>query len=140
MKKKSEKKNAAIGCLALIALIVVMMGGCCFDTEESPETPSKPLFIDLNASVSFTGSQFVITNNDTFSWTNVKLEINSQLLKSGYKLNANVISAGHTYTVGAMQFAKSDGTRFNPFSMKVQSISIYCDTPKGEGAYYGSWK
>jgi hypothetical protein len=27
MKKKSEKKNAAIGCLALIALIVVMMGG-----------------------------------------------------------------------------------------------------------------
>jgi len=140
VKKELNTKKKGIGCLALLVAIVVMMGGCCFDTEESPETPSKPLFVDLNASVSFTGNQFVITNNDTFSWTNVKLEINSQLLKSGYKLNANVISAGHTYTVGAMQFAKSDGTKFNPWSMKALSISIFCDTPRGEGFYYGSWK
>ena len=33
--------------------------------------------VDLSATVRFTGTQFVITNNDTFDWTNVELEINS---------------------------------------------------------------
>jgi len=42
--------------------------------------------------------------------------------------------------VGAIQFAKSDGERFNPFSHKAQSFSIWCSTPSGKSGYHGSWK
>lgn len=141
MKKKSEKKNLAIGCLGLIFLIVVVMWICgVFESEKKSEVPSKPLYVDLNASVRFTGTQFVITNNDNFNWENVQLEINPGLLKSGYKLNAGLMSAGYAYTVGALQFTKSNGTRFNSILIKAQSISIYCDTPKGKGYYHGTWK
>ena len=48
--------------------------------------------------------------------------------------------AGETYTVGAMQFAKSDGEKFNPITHKPLNFSIWCDTPKGKGFYYGSWE
>lgn len=143
MSKQTDKKKAGtgIGCLVLVVFIACMMYICgVFDPTPSSETSSKPSYIDLNALVRFTGTQFVITNNNNFDWTNVKLEINSRLLKSGYKLNANVMIAGQAYTVGAMQFAKSDGTKFNPFSMKALSMSIFCDTSRGEGFYYGSWE
>ena len=140
MKKKSENKNLAIGCLGLIVLIVFVMWTCgVFESEKKSEVPDKPLYVDLNASVRFMGTQFVITNYDNFNWENAQLEINPGLLKSGYKLNVGLMSAGNAYTVGALQFAKPDGTRFNPILIKAQSISIYCDTPKGKGYYHGTW-
>jgi len=143
IKKEEETKKTKTGCLGLIGVIVfiaIAMWICgVFETKEQPETPSEPLYVDLNASIKFSGTQFIITNNDSFDWKNVELEINSGLLKSGYKLNAGLMSAGQTYTVGAMQFAKGDGTRFNPLLIKPQSVSIFCDTPKGKGFYSGKW-
>ena len=140
-KLTSEKKtsDSAKGCLIVIVVVLIVGLYIIFAPSEKQKAPSKPLYVSLNASVQFTGTQFIITNNDSFEWRNIKLEINSKILKSGYKLTAYIMTAGQTYTVGAMQFAKSDGTRFNPFSMKVQSIDIYCDTPKGEASYHGSW-
>lgn len=68
------------------------------------------------------------------------MEVNGKLLKNGFILETNRIKAGETYTVGALQFAKSDGTRFNPFTYKPQDFDISCDTPKGERVFYsGSW-
>ena len=96
---------------------------------------SSSPYVALNASVRFTGAQFVIQNKDSFDWTNVKLEVNS-----AYLLETIRIAAGETYTVGAMQFAKSDGEKFNPFTHKPLNFSIWCDTPKGKAFYYASWK
>jgi hypothetical protein len=96
--------------------------------------------VDLNASVAFDQGQFIISNADSFDWTNVKFEIKSGRVSSGYELKAALIKAGHSYTVGAMQFAKADGTRFNPFTTKAQKLSIFCDTPEGRGSYFGAWK
>ncbi len=45
-----------------------------------------------------------------------------------------------TYTVGVMQFAKGDGTRFNPFTTKPQKFTIWCDTPRGNGFWGGGWE
>lgn len=90
----------------------------------------------IHASVSFNGTQFIITNNDSFDWTNVKFELNAGILKSGYILRENRIKSGHTYTVGALQFAKSGGERFNPFTMKPQSMFIFAD----EGNCELGWK
>lgn len=96
--------------------------------------------VDLNASVRFSGTQFIIQNKDSFDWTNVKLEVNARTFSSGYVLKSGIMAAGETYTVGAMQFAKSDGEKFNPFTHKPLNLSIWCDTPRGKGFYYGSWE
>jgi len=145
VEKESKAKDTKTGCIGIIGLLVVIaivMAICgVFDTgKKKSEEPSEPLYVDLDASVRFTGTQFQITNKNNFNWTNVELEINPGLLKSGYKLDAGLMKAGETYTVGAMQFAKPDGTRFNPFTMKPQSIDIYCDTPRGKGFYSAKWQ
>jgi hypothetical protein len=101
----------------------------------APPKPSP----EINAEVRFTGSQFIIKNTDSYDWTNVKMEINGGLLSGGYELNHRTIKAGQTYTVGAMQFADSDGKRFNPFQMKPQKFVICGETPNGRTCYTGGW-
>lgn len=96
--------------------------------------------VDLTARVRFTGNQIVVHNGDAFDWTNVKLEINSGLLSGGYVLNLPRMRAGEECSVGTMQFAKPNGERFNPFTHKPQKFTIWCDTMKGKGFYYGEWK
>jgi len=97
--------------------------------------------ICLNAAARFTETQFIIENHDNFDWLNVKMELNGSFLSSGFILETDRMEAGGTYTVGALQFAKKDGTRFNPFTYKPQKIDIDCDTPKGENAFWnGSWE
>lgn len=108
--------------------------------SSSSSSSSSSSTIHLNAGVTFSGTQFIIQNNDSFDWTNVKLEVNSKTFSSGYILKSGRIAAGETYTVGAMQFANSDGEKFNPFSHKPLNFSIWCDTAKGKGLYYGSWE
>lgn len=139
-KKAKQSKNVGVGCLT----IIVIAAAIWIIGELSPKKTSAPssesTFVHLNASAEFTGTQFVVKNNDSFNWTNVELELNEGLLKSGYKLTTPLMVAGQTYTVGALQFAKPDGTRFNPFQVKPQSITITCDTPKGKAIYTGSWK
>lgn len=100
--------------------------------------------IDLNASVQITveelGGLLIVENKDGFAWTNVKFEINPGFIRGGYIYHAPRIEAGEVYTVGTFLFAKSDGTRLNIFSIKPQKISIWCDTPKGKGFYFGGWQ
>jgi len=91
--------------------------------------------VDLNASVSFTGTQFVIKNNDTFDYNNAKLAVNDDYVLKGYNLKA-----GETYTVGVMQFADKKGNRFT-LMQKPQEFSIWCDLGNGKnGFYYATWK
>jgi len=128
----------------LFVFIILAVGSVDTDSVDSPSSsspktykPSKPKRPDLNATVVFTGSQFVISNHNNFDWTNVKLEINSGIIRGGYTLRVGRMSAGQTYTVGAAQFSKSDGERFNPFTHKVKNITITCDD---FGFYYAEWK
>jgi hypothetical protein len=125
-------KKIGKGCLIIAAIVVVLVIAIAIpiatcDTESSQ--------VDLNASVSYNDGQFTITNNDNFDWYDVKFTLNSD-----YELRHPVIAARTTYTVGSMQFAKSDGTMFNPFTMKPLTMSIYCDTPDGKyGWWFGEW-
>src|SRR5262249_36574308 len=127
-------------CAFGLTIAVVMAAGTSDD--KSKQSGGGSSIVDLNASVQFTGSQFVITNKDSFDWNNCKFDLNGGAFSSGYILNTNVIKAQTTHTVGAMQFAKTDGERFNPFTHKPQSFSISCSsTASGKsGFYYGSWK
>lgn len=130
------------GCLTFIIAVVVIyflfFRGCGTTTNTPSNTPTTTT-IDLQASVNFTGTQFVITNNDSFAWTSVEMQINYGVIADGFILTTTRVEAGTTYTVGAMQFAKADGTRFDPFTMKPQKFEIQADTPKGKGWYFGGW-
>jgi hypothetical protein len=127
-------KGAGCGCLGFIAFIGIMV----WVAKPSPPSPARSA--DLSADVQFTGTQFVITNHGGFFWSNCKLEINSGIVRGGYSSSAPMITAGHAYTIGAMQFAKSSGERFNPLTMKPNNFYVECDTPQGRASYMGEWK
>jgi hypothetical protein len=131
-------KNILIGLGVVIGLIWFLKW--CHEPSSTPTpTPAPTGVVDLKAEVRFTGTQFVITNNDSFAWRNVKLEINEGLISSGYVYKLGVIMPGDTVSVGAMLFTKSDGERFNPINYKPQKLSIWCDAPGGNGSYVGEW-
>ncbi len=137
-KPKTNTKKFLIGCGVLLgAVILIAVGiGTCLGNTESPVAE-----VDINPSIRFDGSQFTITNHNTYDWTDVTFELNAPgVFTSGYKYHASRIAASTTYTLGALQFAKSDGTRFNPYTTKPTTISINCKTPSGAtGSWSGGW-
>lgn len=91
--------------------------------------------VDLNASVSFTGTQFVIKNNDNFDYKNARMVVNGDYVLKGCNLNA-----GETYTVGMLQFANRNGDRFGMMK-KPQEFLISCDLSSGKnGFFYATWE
>jgi len=126
-------KKLGKGCLIIAAIIAafVIIIAIAIATCETEDTT-----VDLNVSVSYDKGQFTIRNNDVFDWHNVKFTLNSD-----YELRHPLIQANGTYTVGCMQFAKDDGTMFNPFTTRPLDMSISCDTPDGKrGWWFGGWK
>jgi len=140
IEKEKNKPSLGAGCLGFLLLVIIVYF-IMFNPFASKEKEIQPSSIYLNASVKFTGTQFIIVNNDNFDWLNVKMEVNGSFLKGGFILKTDRMTAGETYTVGALEFAKADGTRFNPFAYKPKKFDISCDTPKGENAFWnGGWE
>ena len=129
-KQNINKKNTLIGCgtILVLAILIVVGVSTCLGGSDSEG-------LDLSAKVSYDDGQFVITNNDSFDWYDVNFYLNSD-----YRLEAAVIEAYSTYTVGSMQFTKKDGTRFNPYTQKPLNMSIAADNQEGtRGWWHGSW-
>lgn len=119
--KRKRPDNARSGYAVLIALLA----SCNY----APDIP-------LNAQVKHTGGYFEITNNDTYSWGNCDLDLNSDYSMKGVKL-----IAGQTFRIPAREFTKNDGTRFNFFTTKPQQLYIYCrNTPFGTRSTLVGWK
>ena len=147
---KERSSPLAIGYWLGLFILIVLVGMFIIPSLVAPPNPTdtglreksstSSSTVDLTATVQFTGTQFVIHNRDSFDWTNVKLAVNPGTFSRGYTLTTPRLVAGETYTVGAMQLTKSDGERFNPLTHKPTNFSISCDTPRGNGFYYGSWK
>lgn len=132
---QGDLKRGFKGCLWIIGIFFILaIVGALFSGKAGEKRASER---KINAAVRFTGTQFVITNNDSFDWAGVTMEINSGLFAGGFVLEHPRLVARQHYTVGALQFAKSDGTRFNPFAMKVQRFRITCETPHGLGFWTG---
>lgn len=131
-----------LGCLALAILLGVLFFAAVCESPKSPggSDTSSTSTTDLKASVRFTGTQFVITNRDTFPWTDVELDVNGGTFSSGYTLSVKRMEAGQVYTVGAMQFANSDGVRFNPFQMKPKKFTIKATANGNLAFYFGGWE
>lgn len=83
------------------------------------------------ASVNFNNGEFIISNLDKSTCENARMKVNDEYTLEGYKLDSGLDSAAKTgqatvYKVGAGQFTKGDGTRFNPFLTKPKNFSIGC--------------
>jgi hypothetical protein len=94
----------------------------------------------LNAAVTFDRTQFVISNEDNFDWTNVKMEVNGGVVFPGFFYNVPEIAAGKTYTVFSNRFFKPDGSQFDPSTTKIQILTIACDTPNGPASWSKTWR
>ena len=129
--------------LLIKVVVVLILGGVVFfygtsgrkrifDTGSSGRTST----VKLNAEVTYPGARFIISNNDSFDWKNVKLETISETMEDRFSLRVPNILAGETYTAAAAEFLKDDGTRFNPYTMKPKKFWILCDTPTRENGSY----
>ena len=117
--------------ISFLAIIVFMI--LAYASGDNTNVGSST--IDLKASVSFTGTQFIIKNNDNFTYTNAKLEVNRK-----YVLTGKDLKPGESYSVGMMQFADDDGNRLNSM-IKPLSFSIWCDLNDNKnGFYYAEWQ
>jgi len=116
-----KKKLKRIASILAIGLFLFLAFGSGSDGEDST--------IDLNATIRFTGTQFVITNNDNFDYKKAELEVNNK-----YILKGNTLKAGETYNVGIMQFADGDGNRMNTM-IKPQKFTIWCDVKDGKTGF-----
>lgn len=145
-------KKKGLGCIAWGVIVfgaLVMMSWCAsrFTSAPTPATsgnqtssaPSKALPA-LNASVRFTGTQVLVTNEGPEEWRDVQLAINSGILDDGFTLNAGAIQAKRTYTVGILQFSNDEGQRFNPLTLKPQKFRIRARV-NGQLTYWqGGWQ
>ena len=147
--EKPKTSRVTMGCAVLIGLAFLGMCVSMFTDSPSDSTsisdpsesePTETSTPDLNAQVNFDGTQFHVSNLDSFDWTDVELVINGGFFSGGYTLRVDRIEMEARYSVGAMQFSDSDGNRFNPFTMKPQSFWVRADVPGGRGSYAGSWE
>jgi hypothetical protein len=129
-------------------IVVLILGGVVFFYGTSGrkrisdvDSPARTSTIKLTAKVVYPGARFIISNNDSFDWKNVKLELISETTDDRFSLRILNLLAGETYTAAAAEFLKEDRTRFNPNTMKPKEIRIMCETQTGEsGSYLAKWK
>jgi len=114
----------------LISLFSV--GKSEFVTGPKKQEEVKKEHRQTQASVNFTGTQFVITNKNDFDWDRVEIIINEK-----YRYEVGGMKAGSTYKVGAGQFVDSKSNRFNPLEVKPTEIRIYVKEPMSDD-WYGS--
>jgi len=113
-----------------VVIVIAIIATC--------RSPSRN--VGLNAVVTFDGTQFVISNEDNFDWTNVKMEVNGGVVFPGFSHNVPKIAAEKTYTVFGNRFFKPDGSQFNPTTTEIQRFTIACDTPKGPASWSVTWR
>lgn len=85
----------------------------------------------LKAQITYTGSQYIISNNNSFAWTDIELDFVSGIEGRLFALKLDKISSGQTITIKAAQFTNSNGDYFDPTQIQPQQLKISCDTPYG---------
>jgi hypothetical protein len=90
--------------LAIVAFILIVGAAVSIGTWVNT-------YHNLNAAVRFDGNRFVIQNNDNFSWLETRL-----LLNTDYKFNTSSILSHSEFALEPSQFAKDDGTKYDPAS------------------------
>ena len=118
--------------LFLVGFVTWVSSG---DYDYAPPEPDAQLTtIDLNAAVQNTGTEILVTNNNGFAWSNCEIQVND-----GFTQEIARIDPGQQAAGGLMAFTRRDGERFQPSLYAVKNVAIDCDTPNGDGWYYGTF-
>jgi len=126
--------SAGMGCLVIV-VATGLISALLITSGDPGSRPAPPdLGVDLNAAVQNTGTQIVVTNRDTFEWTSCRITINSD-----YSQEVSRIGPGEQVAGGLLAFVRRNGERFQPAEYAVQDVSVSCDTPNGDGFYYGGF-
>ena len=138
-----SKSSFAVKIFVFIILVftVLFVSKSKIKPSLTEAVPTQGSTILLNAEVTLSGSHFIITNNDSFDWINVELQIISDYVGNDFVTMIPKISAGRKLSVRAAEFTQKDGVCFDPYTMKSQSFRIRCNTStKENGTYYAGLK
>jgi len=139
--KQKTKCPLALWIVVFILICIVIFSGASIKKSGSVRpSSSQESTARLNAKVTFTGSQFIIYNDDSFDWRRVDLQITLETVGSDFNLSVPVIPAGEKRTVRASEFVGKDDGRYNPYTMKPRRFMIRCVTQTGKnGTYSAVW-
>ena len=98
---------------------------------QQPAEPEKPRDPDtLDVSVSHNGVNIIVTNNES---KNLVCDfILNQDYRYGSSTSGYSIMSGLETKIGIANFTKDDGTRFNIYTTKPQSMRMNCDRVNGD--------
>ena len=127
--KENTRSPLMTGCLWIVGIFfgLIILGGIIGSSDNSSSSSSSTK--DLNCNVYFSGTQIIITNNDNFTYRNVKVELNDK-----WTDRVSSIGPGEHYAIGILNFSDEDGNRFT-WMQKPKSCIITCDG----GFYSASW-
>jgi hypothetical protein len=131
-----------VGVIVVIILVSIIffydtLGKKCISVINEPYQNST---LRLNAEVTDPGARFIISNNDSFDWRSIKLEIMPESTEDRFSLRVPDILAGETYKAVVAEFSKESGIRFSPSQMKLKKFWILCETSTKEiGSYQTGW-
>jgi hypothetical protein len=101
----------------------------------------------LKAHVQFTGTRFLIINQNKFDWTNIRIEVSTDINQNhhlhgtiypnAFMLTVHKIDIGEPYPIEVTLFRRDDGTKLDPVTTRPENIKIWSDTPHGKGFWYG---
>jgi uncharacterized membrane protein YvbJ len=111
------------GCTVFIVVIIIILWALISTNSKS----SNSVPTTLSATVASSIDGIKITNNDTDQWDNCTFKLNNDYSDqpNGY------LSSNGSVTVPYVSFTKSDGTRFNVFNTKPQSVLVDCQVKGG---------
>lgn len=122
-----------------LGFFILLFIGAAYSLIE-PKRSDKQPSVQIKASVYFDENLIIVTNDDNFDWSDVELGINlgaQGRSDRGYLYKIPKLAYRETRIIDLMQFARTDGTRFNPFTTKFMKIYIACATSQGHGFWTG---
>jgi hypothetical protein len=78
-----------------------------------------------------------LTNRDRFGWENVQLRLNGRAPEEGYAFHLARLPAGAQVEFALVSFTAPDGAPFDPRTTKGFLLSLWAETPQGQGAWSG---
>jgi hypothetical protein len=79
----------------------------------------------VNARVQHNVQDLYVTNLESTDWENISFYINDIIL--GYRYELALLQAGREAKISYLWFLGKDGTRYNPFSVKPETLFIHAE-------------
>ncbi|MFZ5424909.1 MAG: hypothetical protein ACOZAO_03855 [Patescibacteria group bacterium] len=121
-----------IGALSgFVTMLFVDPSSLPAETPQTAPTP-KPTKRQTQSELLHNDAQVKLTNLNNFAWENCYMSLNNAYYFPSYPKFAQPqevfgVEIGETLTLGYAKFVDKDSNRFNPFSMKPQTLTMFCD-------------